>query len=251
MLFRNIVFAALLVGLISGLTVSVLQKFTTTPIILSAEEYEIIDDEASASANSHLEALSHTKESTTEKDHDHNKEAWAPQDGFERSFFTTLANVLTGIGFSLVLLSIMAFKGNANAKNGLLWGLAGFAVFFIAPGLGLHPEIPGMQAAALKGRQGWWLMTVMLTGGGLALLVFGDKLSRFGGLILIAVPHVLGAPHPEVHGFLHPDPRAVEILNSLAVKFMWATAFTVGVFWISMGALSGYVSDRFLNRIEY
>jgi len=251
MLFRNIIFAALLMGLISGLGASMLQRFTTTPIILSAEEYEIVEDDAPASANSHGEEPSHAQKAIVERDHVHNKEAWAPEDGIERAFFTTVANVLTGIGFSLLLLSVMAFNRKANAKNGLVWGLAGFAVFFIAPGLGLRPEIPGMQAAVLEGRQGWWLMTVMFSAVGLALLVFGDKFSRFGGLILIAVPHILGAPHQEVQSFIHPDQMAVKILNGLAVKFMWATAFTAGVFWISLGAMSGYVSERFLNRIDH
>ena len=244
MLFRNIVFAALLLGLTSGLTVSALQIFTTTPLIFSAEKYEIAEDQAPAPENS-------PDETTTEHSDAHNREAWAPEDGIERAFFTTLANVLTGIGFSLLMLSVMAFNRKANAKNGLLWGLAGFAVFFIAPGLGLQPEIPGMQAAGLEGRQSWWLMTVMFSAVGLALLVFGNKLSRFGGLILIALPHILGAPHPEVHGFLHPDPKATEILNDLAVNFIWATAFTAATFWISLGAMSGYVSKRFLNGIEH
>src|SRR3546814_13405119 len=37
-------------------------------------------------------------------------------------------------------------------RQGLLCGLVGFAVFTLAPGLGLRPEIPGTEAAPLADR---------------------------------------------------------------------------------------------------
>ena len=80
-----------------------------------------------------------------------------------RNAYTAAANVLTAIGFALLLAAIFALR-SANTGNsvswhqGLMWGLAGFAVFTIAPGLGLPPELPGVPAAPLLSRQIWWVL---------------------------------------------------------------------------------------------
>src|SRR3974390_3265881 len=47
--------------------------------------------------------------------------------------------------------------GHLSWHEGLMWGLAGFAVFTLAPGLGLPPELPGVPAAPLLSRQLWWV----------------------------------------------------------------------------------------------
>ena len=79
--------------------------------------------------------------------------AWAPADGFERSAFTALANVVTAIGFALLLVTASELSGGLTGwRQGVFWGLAGFAVFTLAPGLGLPPELPGMPAADLGRR---------------------------------------------------------------------------------------------------
>ena len=73
-------------------------------------------------------------------------EGWAPADGFERFAFSVLANIVTGIGFALVLVAVSEFAGGiGNWRQGIFWGLAGFAAFTLAPGLGLPPELPGMS----------------------------------------------------------------------------------------------------------
>ena len=82
--------------------------------------------------------------------HEHDEEAWAPADGFERFAYTALANVVTAIGFALMLVAVSELAGGiANWRQGVFWGFAGFAVFTLAPGLGLPPELPAMPAADL------------------------------------------------------------------------------------------------------
>ena len=72
-----------------------------------------------------------------------------------------LANLVTAIGFGLLLVAASEFAGGiAGWRQGLLWGLAGFAAFTLAPGLGLPPELPAMPAAELVPRQAWWIATV-------------------------------------------------------------------------------------------
>ena len=59
-----------------------------------------------------------------------------------------------------------------------MWGLAGFAVFTIAPGLGLPPELPGVPAAPLLSRQIWWVTAVLATAAacsGLLVLTVRDS----------------------------------------------------------------------------
>ena len=113
-------------------------------------------------------------------EHEHG-EGWAPQDGFERTAFTLAANVLTGIGFALLLIAVSELAGGiVDWRQGVFWGLAAFAVFTLAPGLGLPPELPAMPAAELGPRQVWWVATALSTAGGIALLVYGRSVACRG-----------------------------------------------------------------------
>ena len=124
----------------------------------------------------------------------------------ERTFFTTLANVLTGTGFALILVACLALAGQpVNGRIGILWGLGGFAIFILAPALGLPPEVPGAMAAELRGRQTWWILCVVATASGLWLLVFRPGIAWIvAGLVLMAAPHIVGAPQPERIGGRFP-----------------------------------------------
>ena len=229
MLFRKILLASLLVGLVSGVALGLIQQFTTTPIIIAAEAYEVTDPAA-----------------TTGHSHDHG-DGWAPQDGIERTLYSIGATVIIACAYALLLMSVMALSGRANLRNGLIWGLAGYAVFFLAPSLGLAPEIPGTQTAALEGRQGWWLATVCMTAAGIGFLFFARKYYKLIAVPLLLIPHVLGAPHPEQAGFANTHPDAIAALTSLEHEFFIATAVTLAIFWVLMGVLSAYASERYIN----
>ena len=124
----------------------------------------------------------------------------------------------------------------------MLWGLGGFAVFALAPGLGLPPEVPGSMAAALTDRQGWWLFAALATAIGLALTVFGRKtILVVIGIAVIAAPHVIGAPQPDkVGGAVPPE---------VAAQFVAASLVTSAIFWTVLGWTSGTVYRR-LSRTE-
>ncbi len=266
MIFRNLVFAAVLVGIISGVVLAAVQQIAVTPTIIAAEQYEVADeapvantghDHASDHHETSLIATAHHSNDMAlnsapqhDKGHSHDPEAWAPEDGFERLFFTSFSNVLAGIGFGLLILAAMTYHGKANIKIGALWGIAGYLTFFVAPALGLHPEIPGMEAANLQGRQGWWLTTITLTAIGLGLIAFAHISLKIAGVVLLVIPHVLGAPLPELAAgashFSHPDPQAVIALEALAADFLQATAIANAAFWIVLGLSCGY----FINKFE-
>lgn len=231
-LFRNVVFVAALAGLVAGLAMAAMQTFVTVPLILEAETYE---GGAAEAAHGHDGAAA---------GHGHGDGAWAPADGGERLAFTALASVVTATGFALVLLVASELAGGlAGWRQGLFWGLAGFAVFTLAPGLGLPPELPGMPAAALPARQGWWIATAAATAAGLALIAFrGSVAMAVLGVALIVAPHVVGAPQPDSHASAVPD--------ELHRRFIVAASLTSLVFWVVLGAAAGALRGRFARAAE-
>lgn len=229
--FRSIVFAAAIAGLAAGVVVSVAQHFGTVPLILKAEVYERAAEADEAAAP----AVSPGAAAHNHADHDHaaaDAAAWEPAEGFQRNAFTVLANVLTGAGFALVLAGIFSLRGRpVGWHEGLLWGLGGFAALTVAPGLGLPPELPGVPAAALEARQIWWVATAAATAGGLALIaLLRAPWAAVLGVVLIALPHVIGAPQLED---MHTN-----VPESLSHRFVVAVTVTSLLFWTVLGSLT-------------
>src|SRR6476646_7144880 len=155
--------AALLAGIAAGLFYGAIQHVRLTPLILEAEKYEKAgghehDHAAMTATTTGTEAAAPAAEAAPEE------EAWAPQDGAERTMFTFLASIVAGAGFAAILAGISVLSGvKITPRNGLLWGLAGFLAVHLAPAAGLAPELPGMPAADLMPRQIWWVGTIIAT----------------------------------------------------------------------------------------
>jgi len=233
-IFRNIVFIAALAGLVAGLAMTAMQYAGTVPLILKAETFE--GAEPAHDHASHDNAIA--PDAAAAPSHDHDEEGWAPKDGLERSAFTALANIVTAIGFALLLVAASELTGGMTGwRQGVFWGLAGFIVFTLAPGLGLPPELPAMPAADLGQRQIWWSATALATGIGLALLVFKRTLPlAILAVALLVAPHLVGAPQPE--SFESPVP------HSLAHAFIVMASVTSFVFWVVLGGVAGFARSR-------
>jgi cobalt transporter subunit CbtA len=228
--FRSIVFSAALAGLIVGVVISIAQFFGTVPLIQQSEAYE--RKAATPAAHEHAGA---TQDQS--KAHSHVRE-WEPEDGLQRNAFTVGANILTAIGFALLLSGVYAIRGRqVTWREGLLWGLAGFVVFTAAPGLGLPPELPGMPVAPLTARQTWWIATAAATAGGLCLLAFRTAAwAAIVGLVLIALPHLIGAPlAPEAHS---------EVPAALSHRFIVVVTLTSLLFWALLGVATSIAFGR-------
>ena len=250
MLFRRIIFSALLIGLLSGLLFSVVQFIGVSPIIIAAEQYEVEAEPVPTQSHHHGEAAN------AGHHHHHDAEAWSPGDGLERSLFTLLSNVLAGIGFAAIVLSVMCMlqlKGWAkfSPAKGLALGLAGFVAFFAMPGIGLPPEIPGIEAAPLDNRQSWWVLTVLTSAVGIGVLAFAKKAYKLFGLLLMALPFILGAPHSSGPEFAHPDERVVAILIDLHQQFIVASGVANLVFWLALGSLCAWGLNRTVLNKHY
>jgi len=241
MLLRGIIYSALLIGLLVGLLLTGLQSVVVNPIIFASEAYETVEEEPVVASHAHDHGA-----------HEHNEEAWGPADGAERLFYTALANVIASIGFAAVLLALMSqtqLQGwtSSSLGKGVLWGLAGFIAFFAAPGIGLPPEIPGIEAAPLENRQGWWMLTVGVFIVGIGLLAFAPLKFKAISLVLFALPYIIGAPHgagPEFTG----DAASVAALTELHSQFIMASGITNLVFWLVLGAISAWCINRWVLK---
>jgi cobalt transporter subunit CbtA len=231
--FRSIVFSAALAGLMVGAVISVAQFFGTVPLIQKSEVYERkaaaeappAGHEQAGAPHEHDKARSHDSE-------------WEPEDGLQRNAFTVAANILTAIGFALLLTGVYAIRGRpVTWREGLLWGLGGFVVFTAAPGLGLPPELPGLPVAELAARQTWWIATAAATAIGLCLLAFRSAAwAAVLGLGLIALPHLIGAPlAPEFHS---------EVPAGLSHRFIVVVTLTSLLFWALLGVSTSVAFGR-------
>lgn len=236
--FNRIVASAAAAGILAGLLLTGVQQVQVAPIILQAEVFESAAPKAleTAAPHSHADATPH------EHSHDaapHEHGGWQPDDGAERTFYTAVANISAGVGFALLLAAAISLYGRtSNWRAGLLWGAAGYTVFFVAPSVGLPPELPGTVAAPLLARQMWWTATVAASAGGLALLVFARNWPlKIAGAVLLFVPHLVGSPQPAVHSSTAPP--------ELARSFLYATLLANAAFWLAIGALSGYFYKKF------
>lgn len=271
MLFRRLVLCALLVGALAGLFLSAVQRWQVVPLIAAAERFEATTAGMPAvaavapplhgapghdhaphhassptSVHSHADGIATAAPADAHGDHDH-----GAAEGFERTAFTALANVLTAFGFGLLTLAMMAgvqrWRGSVRLSpvHGLLWGLAGYLSFYVAPAMGLPPEIPGAQGAALAARQAWWLLAVGATAGGLTLLAFGRGPWRWIGVLLLAVPHLLGAPHAGLPFAEHAPTEAAQ-LEAIARQFFVATAIANALYWLVLGSLAAWACRRWI-----
>jgi cobalt transporter subunit CbtA len=236
--FSRIVSTAVAAGLLAGLLLTGVQMVQVTPIILQAEAYE---DTAPAAPPAHVHpAQTAAHEHADEHAHEHEHAGWKPENGVERTLFTVLANATMGIAYGLLLCAALTVAGvRPTWRQGLLWGAASYVVFFVAPSLGLPPELPGTSAAPLGQRQLWWSLTALSTAGGLALLAFGRHTAPryIAGMILLVAPQLIGAPQPLVHTRTAPA--------ELVQVFIVASALANAAFWLVLGGLTAYFYKKF------
>jgi cobalt transporter subunit CbtA len=218
----RVVLAALLAGIAAGLILGAIQHVRITPLILEAEKYESAmpgHDEAAA-----LE--------------------WQPQEGFERTAFTVLASAMAGAGYAVLLAGISLLAGIPITRgNGLIWGLCGFLAVTVATGAGLPPELPAMPSAELLPRQVWWVGTIAATGFAIYLIAMRREIWALAlAVVLIALPHLIGAPQPA--SLETPIPAG------LAAEFAANTVAAAAVFWSLIGAFLGIALQKLSKDIH-
>lgn len=236
-MLKNMVASALFAGVCAGLIAALLQFWLVQPVLLHAEEYE-------------SGALVHFGGVTAEADHDHSShdhgDGAAEDEGEDpsplvRNGLSVLFSMLVYAGYGLVLVAAMALANRqgvaVDARKGILWGIAGYVAAQLSPAMGLAPELPGSAAADVLPRQVWWFSTAVVTAAGLWLLAFGKGWAQWGlGVLLIAMPHIIGAPQPEALAGVAPP--------ELAGEFAARALGTGLAAWAVLGAAAGYFWPR-------
>ncbi len=231
-MLKPLLTSALFAGLIAGLFAAGLQQAFLVPLIAEAELYEtgavVHFGGAEAAAAGHGAEAGDAAVAGAEGD-------------LTRTLLTMLMTVLGTCGFGLILVAGFALAERMaltriDLRTGLMFGLAAFAATQLLPSMGLSPELPGMGAGELGQRQLWWLFTVAGTLAGIGLIAWGNTATKIVGAVMIAAPHLVGAPHPEAfEGVVPPELSALFTARVLAIGALG---------WAALGALAGHFWSR-------
>ncbi|MEQ6203067.1 CbtA family protein [Sulfitobacter sp. HNIBRBA2951] len=220
--------SALFAGAAAGLIAGLLQLVFVQPVLLHAELYEGGD-------------LVHLGGAVVS--------AQPELPGFDpvRDLLSIVFTMLTYTGYAMMLVALMLLAeergADVDARTGIIWGVAGFVAAHLAPGFSLAPEVPGVAAADVAERQIWWYATVVAAGIAMWLLAFGRNWAMWGvAVILLAAPHIIGAPEPDT--FTGPVPTEIAALFA-------ARAFGVGLAaWVMLGCFAAYFLDKEQRRAD-
>ncbi|NNE53914.1 MAG: cobalt transporter [Sulfitobacter sp.] len=224
----RILITALFAGASAGLMAGLLQLLFVQPVLLHAELYE-------SGQMTHFGAGA--------------VGARLPLPAFDavRDVLSVIFTMLTYTGYALLMVALMSIAEERgapiDARWGLLWGVAGFVAFHLAPGFSLAPEVPGAAAAEVTARQIWWFATVGAACVSLWLIAFGGRVLLWAlAVVLLLLPHLIGAPEPT--RFAGPVPPEIAALFA-------ARAFGVGLAaWVILGAFAGLFWQREGARIS-
>lgn len=270
MLLRRLIWTALAVALVVGSAQALLQHWLADPLILAAEVFENAPAPATPSTPEavplhgepgHDHAVHHDPALTAAvaqtEAHEHEEDEWAPADGAERTFWTWVANMLDTLALTLLALAAMAGTVLLAKQRqqtplralplGLLVGAMGWLSLHLWPTLGLPAELPGMQAADLAARQGWWLLAVVSAAGACASA--GLLRGQWRWLLtaaLLALPFLVGAPHvADALAEFGPEARAqMELLEQ---QFHTATHVLALTQWLGIGLVGGLLFGRWVQ----
>ncbi len=253
MVFRRLIWTALITAAVVGSVQTGVQRWQAAPLILAAEVYEAQKAEAPAPANvatAHVHA-----DAAAPHAHEHGAaKEWEPENGGERIGWTWVANILHAFSMALLVFAVMGVwlyrRGSAVASLRLagLVAAAGWLSFHLWPSLGLHAEVPGMEAAPLQARQVWWLLAVASAASASAVAGFGRAPWRWlVSAALLALPFLVGAPQLQGDALAGFGPEAHAALEQLGAQFVWATTWVALSFWVSMGVVGGLVFQRWLR----
>lgn len=257
-MLKRLVASAVFAGFAAGLIAALLHFAFVQNLILLGEQYETgaLEHFAAPPEGGHehahgtaapeaapeaaAPAAPEAAEAHDADGHDHAAEG----PDLQRNGLTVLFMALVYVAYALILVAgfqvAEAMGRKIGPREGLLWGLAGFVAFQLAPAMGLAPELPGSAAALLEDRQVWWWGTVVASAAGLALLAYGKGYAMpVLGLLVLAAPHVIGAPEPEAfYGTAPPEVASAFAARALGVAMAaWvALGWLAGWFWQAEGA---------------
>ncbi len=237
MLLGRLIWVALGAALLVGSVQTLLLQWQAAPILLAAEAFE---DQKAAPAHE-------------DGGHDPAPD-WAPGGGVARTAWTWVAHVLHGFSMALLVCVVMClwvWRRGASAHPlllGLIVAAAGWLSFHLWPSLGLPAEIPGMDAARLGSRQGWWVLAAASAALACATAAFGRQPWRWLiAIAWLALPYGVGAPALEASPLAGFGPDAQLQLSQLGEQFVAVTHWMSVSLWLSLGLSCGWLFRRWLQ----
>lgn len=243
-MIKKLLASAVIAGGAAGLLAAVLHFSFVQELILLGERYEsgalvhfMVDGAPHDQTDQGIAATGHAHSSEA-GDHSHEPVTDTGTSPLVRNGLTVVFSVLVYVAYALILVAgfglAKALDKQITAREGALWGLAGFAAFQLFPAMGLAPELPGTIAADLGARQVWWWSTVAMSITGMGLMAYGgNAASIVAGLVLLAVPHIIGAPSlGEYAGTAPPEIGAAFSARVLGVGL---------IVWAALGWIAGAV----------
>lgn len=257
MVFQRLIWAALATAVVVGSVQTGVQRWQAAPLILAAEVYEEQKAEAPGPAADAATATHTHAEGVAAHDHDHEHGAakeWEPENGAERIGWTWVANILHAFSLALLMFAVMGVwiyrRGAAlsSLRVAAFVAAAGWLSFNLWPSLGLHAEVPGMEAAPLHARQTWWVLAMGSAAAASAVAGFARGQWRWlVAAALLALPFVVGAPKLEGDALAGFGPEAHAALEQLGRQFIWATHLVALSFWLSLGVVGGWAFQRWVR----
>ncbi len=218
MVVSQILRTAIYAGTLAGLALGVMLMAFMAPIILQAETFE-----APGRVSSFSELL-------------------------QRDSLTLLGAVTLALayGFLVTLAGKFFFKNLSIVKKGTLLGLGGFLLFYGIPALGQPPILPGMESCSpVTLRQLWYLEVMIFASVALGTYYLATQWIKSRwlvvaiALLLLAIPFVTGIPN-SLEGNRLP--------GQLILQFRIASFGINLVFWVLLGLLASYFSQRFSEK---
>lgn len=244
-MIQRMVTSALFAGFAAGLLAALLHFAFLQEKILLGEAYEdgvaVHFAGVATSGHDHAADASATEGTAATDDQSAHDPAADSEEAspLQRNALTVLFHALMYVSYGLILVAGFALAERQGqrvaARDGLLWGIAGFVAVQLAPAMGLEPELPGTMGAALVDRQVWWVATALGTALAFAMIGYGRTLPWVAlAVVLMAAPHVVGAPEPEgFSGVAPPELAASFAARSLGLGLAaWAVlGWLAGRFW--------------------
>lgn len=222
---QKLLTSAVFAGLAAGLIAALLQFSFVIPTLLEGELFE------------GGERVHFVTDGSPQSDRG------APSLGgdFGRHAMTVGFNIVTYVGFAFLMLAAMALtemRGftKITARQGIIWGLAGFIAVQLAPAIGLPPVLPGTVGAEVEARQAWWMGTIAASGIGLWMIAFVRGPVALLGIVLLAVPQFIGAPRLDTYWGVAPP--------ELAAQFVTFSLGAAAVGWTCLGFFCAWFWTR-------
>jgi len=226
-IFLNMLKTSILSGIVIGIALSLVHVETVYPLIFEAELYE----EEAAKSHPHFLEQALTNSSDTNEETE-----WFPEEGLERTLFSTLSNIFHTIAYALLFNIAFILKPIRHWRDSALWGLSGAMIFYVIPTLVYDPVLPGTIEADHFSRQLWWLATIECSAFGLAIFVFMKQFFlKFVGVFLIVAAVLIGSPPGEFIAFSPSELVNTFIAYNLVINI---------IYWMLLGITVGYLINR-------